>query len=196
MMAWKAKETDQHFLIAPSILSANFAKLGQEVIIKPNFFQNKLNVYNSNLGKEDAFFSTEISELYNIFLGKSLEYSVLLAHSKQESDHSISGDYGLFLIKDKNTLIYFEYTYANIINSPHTLYILVKQKEAKKLDKYMAYIPSKKLKGEPFLSANSEDAPYAGCSAEYDEYANKLIKEGKYNVIRDNTMARDFIDIE
>ena len=31
MMAWKAKETDQHFLIAPSILSADFAKLGQEV---------------------------------------------------------------------------------------------------------------------------------------------------------------------
>lgn len=31
MMAWKAKETDQHFLIAPSILSADFAKLGEEV---------------------------------------------------------------------------------------------------------------------------------------------------------------------
>jgi len=29
--AWKAKETDNHFLIAPSILSADFAKLGQEV---------------------------------------------------------------------------------------------------------------------------------------------------------------------
>eukprot|EP01041_Mallomonas_annulata_P006019 gene6019-12132_t len=31
MMAWKAKETDNHFLIAPSILSADFAKLGEEV---------------------------------------------------------------------------------------------------------------------------------------------------------------------
>jgi len=31
MKAWKAKETDEHFLIAPSILSADFAKLGQEV---------------------------------------------------------------------------------------------------------------------------------------------------------------------
>jgi ribulose-phosphate 3-epimerase len=30
-MSWKAKETDEHFLIAPSILSANFAKLGEEV---------------------------------------------------------------------------------------------------------------------------------------------------------------------
>lgn len=30
-MAWKASETDNHFLIAPSILSADFAKLGQEV---------------------------------------------------------------------------------------------------------------------------------------------------------------------
>jgi ribulose-phosphate 3-epimerase len=30
-MSWKAKETDHHFLIAPSILSANFAKLGEEV---------------------------------------------------------------------------------------------------------------------------------------------------------------------
>lgn len=29
--AWKAKETDQHFLIAPSILSADFARLGEEV---------------------------------------------------------------------------------------------------------------------------------------------------------------------
>lgn len=31
MAAWKAKESEQHFLIAPSILSANFAKLGEEV---------------------------------------------------------------------------------------------------------------------------------------------------------------------
>jgi hypothetical protein len=31
MMAWSAKGTDQHFLIAPSILSANFARLGEEV---------------------------------------------------------------------------------------------------------------------------------------------------------------------
>lgn len=30
-MAWGAKETKEHFLIAPSILSADFAKLGQEV---------------------------------------------------------------------------------------------------------------------------------------------------------------------
>lgn len=30
-MVWKAKETNEHFLIAPSILSADFAKLGQEV---------------------------------------------------------------------------------------------------------------------------------------------------------------------
>jgi len=30
-MAWKAGETDNHFLIAPSILSANFARLGEEV---------------------------------------------------------------------------------------------------------------------------------------------------------------------
>ena len=30
-MAWGAKETNEHFLIAPSILSADFAKLGQEV---------------------------------------------------------------------------------------------------------------------------------------------------------------------
>jgi Ribulose-phosphate 3 epimerase family len=30
-MAWSAKGTDQHFLIAPSILSANFARLGEEV---------------------------------------------------------------------------------------------------------------------------------------------------------------------
>ena len=30
-MAWKAKETDEHFLIAPSILSADFARLGEEV---------------------------------------------------------------------------------------------------------------------------------------------------------------------
>mmetsp|Transcript_10361 Transcript_10361/g.10440 ORF Transcript_10361/g.10440 Transcript_10361/m.10440 type:complete len:267 (-) Transcript_10361:95-895(-) len=30
-MVWKAKETDEKFLIAPSILSANFAKLGDEV---------------------------------------------------------------------------------------------------------------------------------------------------------------------
>jgi hypothetical protein len=31
MMAWSAKGTDQHYLIAPSILSANFARLGEEV---------------------------------------------------------------------------------------------------------------------------------------------------------------------
>lgn len=30
-MAWKASESDHHFLIAPSILSANFARLGEEV---------------------------------------------------------------------------------------------------------------------------------------------------------------------
>ena len=30
-MAWKAKESDHHFLIAPSILSADFARLGEEV---------------------------------------------------------------------------------------------------------------------------------------------------------------------
>jgi hypothetical protein len=30
-MAWKAAETDEHFLIAPSILSADFARLGEEV---------------------------------------------------------------------------------------------------------------------------------------------------------------------
>lgn len=30
-MVWKAKETNEHFLIAPSILSADFAKLGAEV---------------------------------------------------------------------------------------------------------------------------------------------------------------------
>ena len=30
-MAWSAKGTDNHFLIAPSILSANFARLGEEV---------------------------------------------------------------------------------------------------------------------------------------------------------------------
>ena len=30
-MAWAAKGTDNHFLIAPSILSANFARLGEEV---------------------------------------------------------------------------------------------------------------------------------------------------------------------
>jgi ribulose-phosphate 3-epimerase len=28
---WKAKDSDQHFLIAPSLLSANFAKLGEEI---------------------------------------------------------------------------------------------------------------------------------------------------------------------
>jgi hypothetical protein len=31
-MSWKAKETNEHFLIAPSILSADFARLGEEVI--------------------------------------------------------------------------------------------------------------------------------------------------------------------
>lgn len=31
MMAWTAKDSTNHFLIAPSILSADFAKLGQEV---------------------------------------------------------------------------------------------------------------------------------------------------------------------
>jgi hypothetical protein len=31
MMAWEAKDSKNHFLIAPSILSADFAKLGQEV---------------------------------------------------------------------------------------------------------------------------------------------------------------------
>ena len=30
-MAWNAKETNEHFLIAPSILSADFARLGEEV---------------------------------------------------------------------------------------------------------------------------------------------------------------------
>ena len=30
-MAWKAKETAENFLIAPSILSADFARLGEEV---------------------------------------------------------------------------------------------------------------------------------------------------------------------
>jgi hypothetical protein len=30
-MAWGAKETNEHFLIAPSILSADFARLGDEV---------------------------------------------------------------------------------------------------------------------------------------------------------------------
>ena len=30
-MAWAAKETNEHFLIAPSILSADFARLGEEV---------------------------------------------------------------------------------------------------------------------------------------------------------------------
>lgn len=30
-MVWKAKESDNKYLIAPSILSADFAKLGQEV---------------------------------------------------------------------------------------------------------------------------------------------------------------------
>lgn len=30
-MVWGAKESNEHFLIAPSILSADFAKLGQEV---------------------------------------------------------------------------------------------------------------------------------------------------------------------
>jgi len=31
-MAWKAKETNEHFLIAPSILSADFARLGEETV--------------------------------------------------------------------------------------------------------------------------------------------------------------------
>ena len=31
LAAWKAKETNEHFLIAPSILSADFARLGEEV---------------------------------------------------------------------------------------------------------------------------------------------------------------------
>lgn len=31
-MVWKAKETNEHFLIAPSILSADFARLGEEVV--------------------------------------------------------------------------------------------------------------------------------------------------------------------
>lgn len=31
-MAWKAKETEENFLIAPSILSADFARLGEEVV--------------------------------------------------------------------------------------------------------------------------------------------------------------------
>jgi len=31
-MVWKAKETDEKFLIAPSILSADFARLGEEVV--------------------------------------------------------------------------------------------------------------------------------------------------------------------
>jgi hypothetical protein len=30
-MAWNAKESSEHFLIAPSILSADFARLGEEV---------------------------------------------------------------------------------------------------------------------------------------------------------------------
>ena len=30
-MAWGAKESNEHFLIAPSILSADFARLGDEV---------------------------------------------------------------------------------------------------------------------------------------------------------------------
>lgn len=30
-MVWSAKESNEHFLIAPSILSANFARLGEEV---------------------------------------------------------------------------------------------------------------------------------------------------------------------
>jgi hypothetical protein len=30
-MAWGAKESGEHFLIAPSILSADFARLGEEV---------------------------------------------------------------------------------------------------------------------------------------------------------------------
>jgi hypothetical protein len=31
MMAWSAKESNEHYLIAPSILSADFARLGEEV---------------------------------------------------------------------------------------------------------------------------------------------------------------------
>lgn len=31
-MAWAAKESSEHFLIAPSILSADFARLGAEVV--------------------------------------------------------------------------------------------------------------------------------------------------------------------
>jgi hypothetical protein len=32
-MVWAAKETTEKYLIAPSILSANFAKLGDEVFV-------------------------------------------------------------------------------------------------------------------------------------------------------------------
>ncbi len=37
-MLWSAKETNEHFLIAPSILSADFARLGEEVMNQTMLF--------------------------------------------------------------------------------------------------------------------------------------------------------------
>jgi hypothetical protein len=193
-------------------------KLGAKFVIKPNIYQGYSPFSASPdyyVSEKNIFYSTEIVNLGDYLYGNNAKYVagadefynslVILSKKTMENDVDFMpniGNNGLLFIKDKNTLIYTEFTdyTEGVILVPLILFMLTREEEAKKLDKYSIYVPTVEIENIPKFDDLEEELginyPNKDCPAEYDEYANKLIKQGKYNVIRDNTMARDFVDIE
>jgi hypothetical protein len=188
--------------------------LGKKIIIKPNYYQNTISdKYNNSsthsyLGVNNAFYSIEITARERVY-GYDSHIRVarsddpkdfnesLLVLNKDQNYHDYFGDYDQLNIKDKNHLIYFENIAPNSINDTFILYLLIKEEEAKKLDKYSIYVPTRLLDDAEYDNDGKTIIKKATlCGKKYDEYANKLISDGKYNVIRDNKLAYSNVDIE
>jgi hypothetical protein len=215
---WVAVSTRQSYSCiynAPIPLKPD--KLGKKIIIQPNFYQNTLHDkdkiysdFNAYFGRKTAFYSTEVfnsarlwgsagSPLYGVIKYESF---FIFDKNKSPNNHEPEGDLGLLFIKNNNTLIYWEYSYdEERADSELTLYMLIREEEAKKIDKYEVYIPTRMLDdaGEQTYyddDGNEKKSKATICGKQYDEYAKKLEAEGKYKVIRDSKMARNFIDID
>jgi hypothetical protein len=180
-----------------------YNNLGRKIIIQPKLFHNTIK---SNITKDEIeykfnkfdleqniFYSTEIIDIPYIYYPSRIyenmyNYEALVYFRKDlpPYDLQIGSNGGFLFIKDKNTLIYNDFDFNQGI-----IYLLVREEEAKKLDKYTIYIPNKIIDTD-----EEEIIEKRFCGKMHDEIAYKLIKEGKYNIIRDKNLAHNFIDIK
>lgn len=171
--------------------------LGKKIVIKPNFYQNylsniKYKEYDNNayFGKYNVFYSTENINTNYGTIGEIIDdnpsYQAILVNYKNSKVYDNFGAIDNIFIQNHNTLTIMGYP-EDVEDYDYALYMLIREEEAKKIDKYTIYIPKKQLE----YGQNEDNY----CGDKYDTYAKKIESTGKYIVVRDGYTARNMLDI-